>query len=343
VASEHQPQVGLPSTSTKVSPNEVIDLEEGQFTSEPDAKKDQTKAVDVNGLEPLASENQPQDSPSTVDSAKASVEIADLEEGQVACKDGAEDTQGGGDLQAEPLIVNGVDATRASDAIIDLEEGQVEDMDQTKAVDVNGLEPLASEHQPQYSPITVDSAKASIEITDLEEGQVACKAGAQDTQGGSDLHAEPLIVNRVDATRPSDEIIDLEEGQVEDMDLSDDDMVVVKRQSSDAPVQAHASTPAPLQSLHGAVSDGIDKGNGPGIVTRVHPSSSAFIDESRILTVNFLCVLNFYLLVMYSCKNVHVIRKPICFGISMNPVSCVHVERVAGSQTCIVYYQSGHC
>ncbi|KAM0877782.1 hypothetical protein ACQ4PT_035290 [Festuca glaucescens] len=189
VASE--PHDGPPSTSTKASANDIIDLEEGQFASEPDAKDDQTKAVDVNGLEPLASEHQPQDRPSTVDSAKASVEIADLEGGQVACKAGAEDTQGAGDLQAEPLIVNGVDATKASD-----------------------------------------------------------------------------------------EIIDLEEGQVEDMDLSDDGEVIVKRQTSDAPVQAPASVPALVQTLHGVVSVGIDKGNGPGIVTQVRASSSTFIDES---------------------------------------------------------------
>ncbi|XP_047066359.1 uncharacterized protein LOC124674362 [Lolium rigidum] len=182
-----------PSSTTKASANDIIDLEEGQFPSEPDAKDGQTKAVDANGLEPLASEHQPQDRPSTVDSAKASVEIADLEE---------------------------------------------------------------------------------------EEGQVACKAGAEDTQGSGDLQAEPLIVNGLDATRASDEIIDLEEGQVEDMDLSDDGEVIVKGQTSDAPVQAQASVPALLQSLHGVVSVGLDKGNGPGIVAQVHASSSAFIDES---------------------------------------------------------------
>lgn len=183
-----------PSSSTKASANDIIDLEEGQFASEPDAKDGQTKAVDANGLEPLASEHQPQDRPSTV---------------------------------------------------------------------------------------TVDSAKASVEIPDLEEeGQVACKAGAEDAQGGGDLLAEPLIVNGVDATKASDEIIDLEEGQVEDMDLSDDGEVVVKRRTSDAPVQAQASEPALLQSLHGVVSVGVDKGNGPGIVAHVRASSSAFIDES---------------------------------------------------------------
>ncbi|KAM0823559.1 hypothetical protein ACQ4PT_070795 [Festuca glaucescens] len=236
VASE--PHDGPPSTSTKASANDIIDLEEGQFASEPDAKGDQTKAVDVNGLEPLASEHQPQDMPSTVDSAKTSVEIADLE----------------------------------------------------------------------------------------EEGQVACKAGTEDTQGSGDLQAEPLIVNGVDATRASDEIIDLEEGQVEDMDLSDDGEVVVKRQTSDAPVQAQASVPALLQTLHGVVSVGVDKGNGPGIVARVHASSSAFIDEIRILSMNGLSVLNFYLLVMYSCKHVHVIWKSICFGIYMNPPKRARVE-----------------
>ncbi|XP_051218923.1 uncharacterized protein [Lolium perenne] len=198
-----------------------------------------------------------------------------------------------GNRQTETLAATAVaseppsSTTKASaNDIIDLEEGQfASEPDakdgQTKAVDANGLEPLASEHQPQDRPSTVDSAKASVEITDLEEGgQVACKAGAEDTQGGGDLQAEPLTVNGVDATKASDEIIDLEEGQVEDMDLSDDGDVIVKRQTSDAPVQAQASVPALLQSLHGVVSVGLDKGNGPGIVAQVHASSSAFIDES---------------------------------------------------------------
>jgi hypothetical protein len=211
-----------------------------------------------------------------------------------------------GNRQTETLAATAVaseppsSTTKASaNDIIDLEEGQfLSEPDakdgQTKAVDANGLEPLASEHQPQDRPSTVDSAKASVEITDLEEGgQVACKAGAEDTQGAGDRQAEPLIVNGVDATKASDEIIDLEEGQVEDMDLSDDGDVIVKRQTSDAPVQAQASVPALLQSLHGVVSVGLDKGNGPGIVAQVHASSSAFIDESCILAMNGFSVLNF--------------------------------------------------
>ncbi|KAK1686914.1 hypothetical protein QYE76_047762 [Lolium multiflorum] len=196
-----------------------------------------------------------------------------------------------GNRQTEALAATAVASeppSASANDIIDLEEGQFTSEpdakeDQTNAVDANGLEPqpLASEHQPQDMASTVDSAKASVEIADLEEGQVACKAGAEDAQGGGDLQAEPLIVNGVDATKVSDEIIDLEEGQVEDMDLSDDGEVVVKRQTSDAPVQAQASVPALLQTLHGAVSVGIDKGNGPGIVAaQVHASSSAFIDES---------------------------------------------------------------
>lgn len=198
-----------------------------------------------------------------------------------------------GNRQTETLAATAVaseppsSSTKAcANDIIDLEEGQFASEpdakdDQTNAVDANGLEPLASEHQPQDGPSTVDSAKASVEIPDLEEeGQVICKAGAEDTQGAGDRQAEPLIVNGVDATKASDEIIDLEEGQVEDMDLSDDGDVIVKRQTSDAPVQAQASVPALLQTLHGVVSVGVDKGNGPGIVAQVHASSSAFIDES---------------------------------------------------------------
>ncbi|XP_047069182.1 uncharacterized protein LOC124677230 [Lolium rigidum] len=194
-----------------------------------------------------------------------------------------------GNRQTETLAATAVASeppSASANDIIDLEEGQFASEpdakeDQTNAVDANGLEPLASEHQPQDRPSTVDSAKASVEIADLEEeGQVACKAGAEDAQGGGDLQAEPLIVNGVDAAKASDEIIDLEEGQVEDMDLSDDGEVIVKRQTSDAPVQAQASVPALLQTLHGVVSVGVDKGNGPGIVPQVHASSSAFIDES---------------------------------------------------------------
>lgn len=210
VASQHQPQDGPTATDniTKAasSSDDFIDLEEGQFPSEPDAKDEQTKPVDVaNGLEPLVSEQQPQHGPSTVDSVNASVEVIDLEEGQVAYEAAAEDAN----LQEE------------------------------EAPNANGAEPLAPEHQPQHRPGAADGAKAS------------------------------------------DEIIDLEEGQLEDMDLSDDDVVVVKHKPLEdaAPVQSQTSVPSALQTLHG-VSVAIDKGNGPGTVTPLHASSSAFIDES---------------------------------------------------------------
>lgn len=82
---------------------------------------------------------------------------------------------------------------------------------QTESLNVNGVEPLASEHQLEGGPTTVST-----------------------------------MAN----TKASDGIIDLEEGQVEDMDLADDDTVIVNHQLLYASVQSETSVAA-VQTLHG--------------------------------------------------------------------------------------------
>ncbi|CAM0946940.1 unnamed protein product [Alopecurus aequalis] len=208
-----------------------------------------------------------------------------------------------------PSAMDSSTTKASSECIIDLEEGQcasepddAKDDEHTEAVGVNGVQPPASEHQPQDKPTGVDSTKVPVEIIDLEEGQVACAeadAEAEAAQGGSKLQAEAIIVvngteplasqhqsegspRPVDGTKASDEAMDLEEGQIEDMDLSMDDVVVAKPLPSDAPVQSQISVGGATVTLHGG-SVGINKGNnGPGLVTPVHASRSAFIDESSI-------------------------------------------------------------
>ncbi|CAN6273091.1 unnamed protein product [Urochloa humidicola] len=109
----------------------------------------QVEAPDVNRAEPLASEFQPEEEASTVDSnPKPSDGNIDLEEGQV------ED----------------MDLLRQPEADAKGEEGG--DL-QVEAPDVNGAEPLTSELQPEGEASTVDSnPKPSDGNIDLEEGQV---------------------------------------------------------------------------------------------------------------------------------------------------------------------------
>lgn len=277
--------------TTKASSSEdiVIDLEEeeGQFASD-------TQAVDViNGLEPLAFQHQPQDRPPTA--------IFDTSTNKALLQTEAPGVTAAPQFASQHQPQDTMDSTNKASSssphdFIDLEEGQfLSQPEQTQAVDaINGVDPLASQHQPQDSP----STKASVDFIDLEQGQVACEADAEVAQ----LQAQALVVSGVaplassehqpedipsatdGTTQDSHGIIDLEEGQVEDMDLSDDDVVVVKHQPPHAPVQAQASVPAALQTIHG-VSVVIDKGdNAPGTVTPVHASRTAFIDESRILS-----------------------------------------------------------
>ncbi|KAF0888701.1 hypothetical protein E2562_016497, partial [Oryza meyeriana var. granulata] len=129
---------------------------------------------------------------------------------------------------------------------------------QTMPPNVNGVNPLASEREPG----TVDNTKASDGIIDLEEEQ-------------DQVDGEP---STMDSTKVSDVIIDLEEGQVEDMDLSDDDIVVVKHQHLDASIQSGTSVAA-VQTLYG-VSVELDKGN--GLESGSHAAKNILIDESPI-------------------------------------------------------------
>uniref|UniRef100_A0A0D3GH03 Uncharacterized protein n=1 Tax=Oryza barthii TaxID=65489 RepID=A0A0D3GH03_9ORYZ len=127
---------------------------------------------------------------------------------------------------------------------------------QTIPPNLNEVNPLASEGESG----PVDNTKASDGIIDLE--------------GQDQVDGEPTTM---DSTKVPDVIIDLEEGQVEDMDLSDDD-VVVKHQHLDASIQSSTSV-ADVQTLHG-VSVELDKGN--GLENGSHASKSILIDESTI-------------------------------------------------------------
>uniref|UniRef100_A0A0E0A9Y9 CCHC-type domain-containing protein n=1 Tax=Oryza glumipatula TaxID=40148 RepID=A0A0E0A9Y9_9ORYZ len=127
---------------------------------------------------------------------------------------------------------------------------------QTIPPNLNEVNPLASEGESG----PVDNTKASDGIIDLE--------------GQDQVDGEP---STMDSTKVPDVIIDLEEGQVEDMDLSDDD-VVVKHQHLDASIQSSTSV-ADVQTLHG-VSVELDKGN--GLENGSHASKSILIDESTI-------------------------------------------------------------
>lgn len=163
---------------------------------------------------------------------------------------------------------------------------------QTEALCATAVEPRASEHQPEDGHSTIDSNKASIEVIDLEEGQVAGKADNKDFQEGN-LQSETLNVNggeplasehqpedgpsTVGSKKAADEIIDLEEGQIEDMDITDDDLVVSKHQPLAASVQSQTSVAA-VQTSH-SVSVELDNFNGPENAL-IHASSSILIDES---------------------------------------------------------------
>uniref|UniRef100_A0A0D9XDA4 CCHC-type domain-containing protein n=1 Tax=Leersia perrieri TaxID=77586 RepID=A0A0D9XDA4_9ORYZ len=115
---------------------------------------------------------------------------------------------------------------------------------QTMPPNVNGVGPLASECQLEGEPTTIVDTKAFDGIIDLEG------------QDQVDVAPAPTI----DRNNVSRVTIDLEEGQVEDMDLSDDDIVVVKHQQLDASIQSGTSVAA-VQTLNG-FSVELDKSNG---------------------------------------------------------------------------------
>ena len=79
----------------------------------------------------------------------------------------------------------------------------------------------------------------------------------------------------------SDGNIDLEEGELEDMDIADDDVVVVKDELLDASVQPEVSVAA-VQTVIGfevKLDKGIGAENAPNYV-----SNSISVEESRILS-----------------------------------------------------------
>ncbi|XP_040380836.1 zinc finger CCHC domain-containing protein 8 homolog isoform X2 [Oryza brachyantha] len=133
---------------------------------------------------------------------------------------------------------------------------------QNMPLNVNGGVPSVSECQLEGEPSTLDNTKASERIIDLEEER-------------DQVDGNPITMG---STKASDVIIDLEEGQVEDMDLSDDDIVVVKHQHLNASIQSGTSL-ADVQGLHG-VSVELDKAN--GLENGSHASKNILVDESPI-------------------------------------------------------------
>jgi zinc finger CCHC domain-containing protein 8 len=87
--------------------------------------------------------------------------------------------------------------------------------------------------------------------------------------------------------KPSAGNLDLEEGQVEDMDLTDDDVVVGKDQLLDASIQPHTSVAA-VQTLIGFEVK-LDKGDGTENAP-IYESNSISVEESRILLNGILCI-----------------------------------------------------
>ncbi|KAL5200126.1 hypothetical protein ABZP36_021329 [Zizania latifolia] len=147
------------------------------------------------------------------------------------------------------------------------------------------VNPLVIEHQLEGQPSTVDSTKASDGVINHEgqdraEGEPSTMDNTRASDGIIDLEGQAQVdvePSTVDNTKVSDVIIDLEEGQVEDMDLSDDDIVVVKHQHLDASIQSRTSVAA-VQNMHG-VSVELDQVNGPES-GQSHASKGIFIDES---------------------------------------------------------------
>ncbi|KAG8075854.1 hypothetical protein GUJ93_ZPchr0006g41270 [Zizania palustris] len=188
------------------------------------------------------------------------------------CEEGTSLHTMSSNVKVDPLVIehqlegqpSTVDSTKASDGAINLEgQDQVEGepsntMDRTKASD--GIINHEGQDQAEGEPSTVDNTRASDGVIDLE--------------GQAQVDVEPSMV---DNTKVSDVIIDLEEGQVEDMDLSDDDIVVVKHQHLDASIQSRTSVAA-VQNMHG-VSVELDQVNEPES-SQSHASKGIFIDES---------------------------------------------------------------
>ena len=132
---------------------------------------------------------------------------------------------------------------------------------------------------------------ASDEFISLD---ATCEVDAEGEQGG-DLQVEAPDVNGAEPQaselqpegeagtvgnnpKPSDGNIDLEEGQLEDMNLADDDVVVVKDELLDDSVQPEVSVAA-VQTVIGFEVK-LDKGIGAENAV----SNSISVEESRILS-----------------------------------------------------------
>jgi len=103
-------------------------------------------------------------------------------------------------------------------------------------------------------------------------------------KGGKDAKDEEVVI-------PSHLLgpgnMDLEEGQVEDMDLTDDDVVVGKDQLLDASIHPVTSVAA-VQTVIGFEVK-LDKGDGTENAP-IYESNSISIQESRILLNEILCI-----------------------------------------------------
>ena len=140
---------------------------------------------------------------------------------------------------------------------------------------------------------------ASDEFISLE---APCEADAKDE--GADVQVKAPDVNGAEPLaselqpegeagvvgsnpKPSAGNLDLEEGQVEDMDLTDDDVVVGKDQLLDASILPEISVAA-VQTVIGFEVK-LDKGDGTENAP-IYESNSISIEESRILLNGLLCI-----------------------------------------------------
>jgi hypothetical protein len=141
---------------------------------------------------------------------------------------------------------------------------------QDEAAAANEAGPVAPELRPEGG----GSAVTDDQVGELQDRAAGAK-GAEPV--ASELEPEGGASSVSISPKASDGNIDLEEGQVEDMDLVDDDVVVVKHQKVDALVQSETSVTA----FHGF---SVELGKGNGVENAlIDASTTISVDESRIL------------------------------------------------------------
>jgi zinc finger CCHC domain-containing protein 8 len=151
----------------------------------------------------------------------------------------------------------------------DVTDGHVGEL-QHKAAGSNGAEPVASELQPEGGASAVtDGQMGELQDKDVDVNGAEPLASKLPPEGEASVGGS--------SPKASDANIDLEEGRVEDMDLGDDDVVVVKHQKLDALVQSETSVTA----IHGFLVE-LDKGN---------EVENALIDASTTISADESCIL----------------------------------------------------